>query len=69
MSPIFSLSTSSSDYSPPTSDLNKSSSFASHRVKFILDPGKPDNIQGSYDDIPIEEIERKRVERIERLVK
>ncbi|XP_037804891.1 uncharacterized protein LOC119599222 [Penaeus monodon] len=41
-------------------------SLGGHRVKFILETGKPDHVTGSYDDIRIEKMERERLERIER---
>lgn len=41
-------------------------SLGGHRVKFILETGKPDHVHGSYDDIRIEKMERERIERIER---
>ncbi|KAK8740552.1 hypothetical protein OTU49_002964, partial [Cherax quadricarinatus] len=40
-------------------------SLGGHRVKFILETGKPDHVHGSYDDIRIEKMERERIERIE----
>ncbi|KAK3859500.1 hypothetical protein Pcinc_034395 [Petrolisthes cinctipes] len=40
-------------------------SVGGHRVKFILETGKPDHVHGSYDDIRIEKMERERIERIE----
>ncbi|XP_064093496.1 uncharacterized protein LOC135206154 isoform X2 [Macrobrachium nipponense] len=41
-------------------------SLGGHRVKFILETGKPDHVNGDYDDIRIEKMERERIERIER---
>ncbi|CAL4064767.1 unnamed protein product, partial [Meganyctiphanes norvegica] len=41
-------------------------SLTGHRVKFILETGRPDFVSGSYDDIGIEKMERERIDRIEK---